>query len=391
MSGIDLNRIILLPELKLLTKWHPMKYRTHYKVEKTSEFEVCPKCATKSYSVYDKRWVKVQDEPVRGSGTYLHVLKRRFRCPGCKSVFTEPVQGIRKGFKTTERYRRGLRWACENFADLKKVRKAYSCSHWLVYKVFYEQLELKSHERINDPWPKTIGIDEHSFRRARGRKEFVTSIIDYNNKRFKDVVLGRTRGELEQNLSYIPGRENVKNVVLDMCDPFKNFARDFFPNAMLTADKFHVLRLLNPALNKRRKEVTGDKRKHPARWMLLTTGKRLEYFERKVLATWLDEHDALREVYHYKEALHGFYRIRGRNRAQKALTKMFDRMALSKLPEIKTLRKTLMKWRKEILNYFETRLTNGRTEGYNNLAKTIQRRSFGFKNFQNYRLRLLNT
>jgi len=42
-------------------------------------------------------------------------------------------------------------------------------------------------------------------------------------------------------------------------------------------------------------------------------------------------------------------------------------MALSKLPEIKTLRKTLVKWRQEILNYFRTRITNARTEGFNNV------------------------
>ena len=109
------NRFILLPELKILTHWEHSKFRTHYKCKKESDFEVCPKCATPSSSVHDRRWVKVMDQPIRGAGIYLHVLKRRFRCPGCKKVFTEPLNGIRKGFKTTERYRRGLRWACENF------------------------------------------------------------------------------------------------------------------------------------------------------------------------------------------------------------------------------------------------------------------------------------
>ncbi|MBK8202101.1 MAG: transposase [Bdellovibrionales bacterium] len=35
--------------------------------------------------------------------------------------------------------------------------------------------------------------------------------------------------------------------------------KDFFPNAITIADKFHVLRLLNPAINKARTEITGDK------------------------------------------------------------------------------------------------------------------------------------
>ncbi|MGE3684330.1 MAG: transposase [Bdellovibrionales bacterium] len=74
----------------------------------------------------------------------------------------------------------------------------------------------------------------------------------------------------------------------------------------------------------------------------------------------------------------------------RAFTRLTDQMGLSKLKEIKKLKKTLMKWRKEILNYFSTGLRNGKTEGYNRLAKLYQYRAFAFRNFFNYRLRLLN-
>ncbi|MEO5970691.1 MAG: transposase, partial [Bdellovibrionia bacterium] len=105
---------------------------------------------------------------------------------------------------------------------------------------------------------------------------------------------------------------------------------------------------------------------------------------------YLDRYPYLQELYRWKECLHKFYRTRGYTRAKAALQNMCDEMALSLLPEIKTLRKTLMKWRQEILNYFLTGLTNGRTEGYNNLAKLVQKRAFGYKSFRNYRLRLLS-
>jgi|GEM_PF-6217399 transposase len=85
------SKFILLPELKIISHWQSHKFRTRYKCAKESDFEVCPKCAVKSYSVHDRRWVKVQDAPIRGSGVVLHILKRRFRCPSCKKVFTEPV------------------------------------------------------------------------------------------------------------------------------------------------------------------------------------------------------------------------------------------------------------------------------------------------------------
>ena len=72
------------------------------------------------------------------------------------------------------------------------------------------------------------------------------------------------------------------------------------------------------------------------------------------------------------------------------LTKLTDTMALSRLPEVQTLRRTLMRWRQEVLAYFVCRLTNARTEGYNAKAKLVKRRGYGYRSFVNYRLRLLS-
>lgn len=69
--------------------------------------------------------------------------------------------------------------------------------------------------------------------------------MDYDRKRVAEVVNGKTAYDLKTALDYIPGRERVKEVTIDMCDPFKKFVREFFPNAKITADKFHVLRLTN--------------------------------------------------------------------------------------------------------------------------------------------------
>ncbi len=62
-----------------------------------------------------------------------------------------------------------------------------------------------------------------------------------------------------------------------------------------------------------------------------------------------------------KEALHSLYRVKGYDRAARVFTRLTDQMAGSQLPEIQTLRSTLMRWRFEILTYFASGLTNGRT------------------------------
>ena len=390
MPHRHLSRFLLLPELKL-ESWSKVGVATNLcEARKESKLEICPKCATPSKSIYDTRKVRLKDQPVRGKQVLLRVAKRRFYCKPCKKPFTEPLAGVRKGRRTTERYRRGVLWACENFSDLKRVRREYRCSSWFVYESVKEHLKLNLKRKLNYPWPRTIGIDEHFVSRRRGFREFATVIIDYQNKRPRELVLGRSSGELVDHLKSIPGRENVNHVALDLSDSYKSFATNFFPNAQLVADKFHVLRLLTPHISRRRKLITGDVRSNPVRRLLLMNRRNIDYFKRRALDRWLDENPELFEIYWWKERMHSFYRIRKTGHAERILTRMTDQMAASKLPEIKTLRRTLMKWRNEILNYFRTRITNARTEGFNNVAKLIQKRSYGVKSFEMYRLKYLN-
>jgi transposase len=297
---------------------------------------------------------------------------------------------VLKGYRTTQRFRRHIRWACERFADLKSVSTTYRVSSGFVYSAHYAELEHRRKSR-QYPWPSTVALDEHYFKKGpHGGREFVSMVVDYKNKRLFELVEGRRVEQMKHSLKHIEGRDNVKTVVMDMYEPYRAFTKDFFPAATIVADKFHVLRLLSPTINKRRKEITGDKRKHPIRWMLLTNNRKLSRDHRAALFRWLEDKPGIRELYQLKEALHRLYRIRGYDRAKKALGKLMDTMALSKQPEVKTLRNTLKKWTSEILAYFKIRVTNGRTEGYNSKAKLVKKRAYGYKSFNNYRLRLLN-
>jgi transposase len=388
-STDKIARLLLLPELNLLNVKRT-KASNQVFAFKEIKLEFCPRCATPSSTTYDHRVVSLKDAPVRGHSVRLKVKKRRLFCKSCRKPFTEPLKGVSKGHRTTQRYRREVLWACENFSDLKRVRKAYRCSSGFIYQSLYEQIHLRLKRNLNYDWPSTLGIDEHFFTRIRGRAEFATVFTDYPNRRLRELAFGKVKGELLAQLGSIKGRENVRNVIIDMSDGYRSFIKEYFPNARIVADKFHVLRLLTPAINKRRVAITGDKRSLPLRRLLLKRRHKLAYYERDALDRWLIDHPELRDVYTAKEALYNFYRIKGSRRAAASLKKFTDWLAHSKIKELKRLRLTLMAWRHEILAYFETGLTNARTEGFNNVAKLVQKRAYGYKSFENYRLRLLN-
>ncbi|WP_127717340.1 ISL3 family transposase, partial [Halobacteriovorax sp. HLS] len=353
MPSNELTKFLLLPKLELI-EFQNIQHRNsiHYICKTTGATQFCPHCGLETSKVHDRRVVKIKDAPQSGRVKTLKITKRRFRCVGlgCKKVFTECVQGIAKRARVTERMNREILYTCNKFSNMKEVSKHTKLGNKTIYEKHYRQLELEWRKRKDDEWPKTVGIDEHSWLRNKkyGHREFATVVVDYNNKRVRELIPGRIAGQLSQSLAYIPGRERVKNVVMDLSKPYKSFAKDFFPNAKLIADKFHVVRLLNPAINKYRKQITGDKRKNPIRKLLLKSSIKLDFDTRRVIQKWLKDHPDLEAIYYAKEAIMKLYRCKGKNRASRSLRKLTDVLAVSKIKELQSLRRTLMTWREEI-------------------------------------------
>lgn len=86
---------LLLPDLKLVKARKVSSSQREFHCQKTTNWEVCRKCPTKSYSVHDHRLVVIKDQKLRNKKITLVIRKRRFRCPNSKAVFTESIDGIK--------------------------------------------------------------------------------------------------------------------------------------------------------------------------------------------------------------------------------------------------------------------------------------------------------
>lgn len=389
MPESKLTQFLLLPKLSLVNLTPTPKKTTFYCQTQTKTIW-CHHCGLECSKVHDKRVVTIKDAPNLSQQKILVITKKRFRCCGCKKVITEQIPGINKSARVTERLQRDLLHKCQHFANLKDVKNYFQVGNKTIYERNYRQLDLEWRKRKNNPWPKSIGIDEHSFIRNKeyGRREFVTVVVDHNNKRAKELAPCRNSAQLQQCLSYIPGRENVRNITMDLSSTYRSFAKDFFPKAKIIADKFHVIRLPNRILDVYRNKIFKNKRLRLRNYLLMDSRK-MDYWKRKEFQEELKKYPELNEIYWVKESIHKLYRCRGRKWAKRSLTNLTDALALSKIPELKSLRKTLISWFDEILNYFVSRLTNARTEGFNTVCKQLQKRAYGFKSFYNYRLRVL--
>lgn len=125
---------LLLPDLKLIEVKQISNKTFEYHCSKKTAWEVCRKCPSKSYSIHDHRIVSIRDQKLKNKFIKLIIHKRRFRCPNCKSVFTEFIPGIKQGFRTSENYRDQLLYDFKLYENTKSVSKTNRCSDTLVHK-----------------------------------------------------------------------------------------------------------------------------------------------------------------------------------------------------------------------------------------------------------------
>lgn len=361
-----------------------------WEVRKKRKSQPCRRCGLFSDKRYGKAYALVREYGPQDKPLWLRVHKHRYYCEICRKPFTELTPGAKLRRRSTQRFRKWTQKCCLNYNTLKLVGRENHCSQGFIYKVHYEQLELKLRELKNKKWPTTVGIDEHFFTRRRGFPEYCTVFTDLNKRKLFEVAPTKSKKHLLGKLKHIRGREEVKIVCIDLAPGYRSLVKELFPNARVVADKFHVLKLLMTELMKERQQIEKHHKKVLARKRILANRKNLDYWVRSEMDQALKHYPKLDELYRAKERLHTLYRSRGFLRAYQSYRKIITGLEQSKHPKLKTLLKTLKKWRDEILNYFSFQVTNGVTEAINGNAKALQRRARGYRQFKNYRLALLS-
>ena len=99
----------------------------------------------------------------------------------------------------------------------------------------------------------------------------------------------------------------------------------------------------------------------------------------------------LREAYLLKETFYAFMRSADSMQAKARLREFRLHAYVAQLTEFESFLKTLQNWEPYILNAFDCHYSNGFTEGVNNKIEVIKRIAFGYRNFRNFRTRILCT
>jgi transposase len=315
----------------------------------------------------------------------------KWRCRGCDKTFWQRFPGILPRRRATEPFRRSVaerHWDGISRARLSEREKIGSAT---VERWFLEHLNRLASERRNASCPRVLGIDEHFFTRRRG---YATTFCDLARKRVFDVVLGRSEASLEGYLSQLKGKERVQVVCIDLSPSYRALVKKHFPNARIVADRFHVVRLVNQRflecwklldpLGSRNRGLLSLMRRHQSR---------LREDQVQRLALYLEERLALKEIYRFKQQLIELLSFKSRNKRQcyPLVVRFLECIKTLKecgLPPLVTLGETLESWAEEIVTMWRFTKNNAITEGFHNKMEALSRQAYGFRNFQNYRLRV---
>lgn len=190
--------------------------------------------------------------------------------------------------------------------------------------------------------------------------------------------------------------------VLDLSGPYRKTFDDTLPHAVQVADPFHLVRLANEKLDECRRRVQNETLGHRghkydplyrARRLLTKAHERLDEKGEARLVGLLRAGDPHREVqtaWHAKEVVRSIYEIDDPATADEFVTELAqDLQDESCPPEVRSLGRTITRWKNQIVAWHEARTSNGPTEAINNLIKRIKRVGFGFRRFAHYRIRVL--
>jgi len=235
-----------------------------------------------------------------------------------------------------------------------------------------------------------LGIDEHFFTRKR---VYATTLVDLQHHKVFDVVLGRSEASLRGYMKQLPGREQrVRVIVMDLSETYRQIARQYFPNAVIVADRFHVIRLVNQHFLKLWQSQDPDRRKNRGLLSLMRHHHwKLGEQQKARLHRYLAQYPVLQSLYFAKQQLAGFLvakTVKAR-RAKKLLPRFLALLEQFAHSPAYSLASTLKSWLEPIVRMWRFSKSNGITEGFHTKMEMLSRRAFGFRNFENYRMRVL--
>jgi transposase len=381
----------------------------HQLVETEAATVGCAGCGTRALSK-GRRRTKVRDLSCGGRPVVVVWAKRLWRCGDADcdvNTWSETSPLIAARASLTERARAE---ACRRVGKDAHAVAAVARDLGVAWQTVMRAVADHGRPLVENPARledvAALGLDETSFLKATPTSptRWVTGLVDLERGRLLDLVADRTRAAVNGWLCARPAAwlAQVGTVALD---PWRGYASALVAplgHATVVVDHFHAVRLANTVVDQVRRRTQQATLGHRGRTrdplyrirkLLLVAAEQLTSRGRVRLRAGLAAGDPTGEVvaaWQGKELLRAVYAANDQAGARAALERFYRWSDGVQVPELARLARTVRAWEAEILAFHSTKgCSNGPTEAMNLLIKKVKRVGHGFRNFTNYRLRLL--
>ena len=381
------NHITKLLNLEdvIITNVENISGQLHIYLELPRKKHVCPCCGAETACIHDYRMQIIKDLPM-ARDTFLHLRKRRYRC-ACGKRFFENNSFLPRYYRVTSRLFAEIIFAFKKIVSAKEIGCRFNVSAVTAMRYF------NFFNKKLTALPEVISLDE--FKGNSGGQKYNSIIVDPKEKAVLDILPNRLESDLVKYFSHFSNKTAVKYFVCDMNPHFREVAKICFPQATIVADKYHVIRQVYWAMEKVRKNEQNNLSKRfrkyfkKSRNLLMKRIEKLTEEEKDRLALMFEIAPRLADAYRIKNEFLDVIRLKSSNEGKQRLIDWLFSVEVMDLPEFYDCTKAYHNWFQEIINSMDVPWTNGFIEGCNNKTKVLKRVSYGMRNFNNFRKRIL--
>jgi transposase len=310
-------------------------------------------------------------------------------CRRCGNRYREPIYFASGGRHYVRAVAGYVVYLCEK-ATIKDVSEIVGLGWDSVKEIFKNHLRRKLQKRSLSN-VRRIAVDEFAVRKGY---RYLTVVLDLDSGEVLWSAQGRSADSLLPFLDRLKrARAPLQAVALDMWPAYSLAIRTVFPQVTIVYDPFHIVKLVNKAIDNAQRELAAKlpqtiRCRRGLRFVLLRARDNLDVKGSALLDELMTINRPLYQAYLLKEQLRQLWRLPSASSATRFFARWIEQANETGLNSFRQLAKTLSAHQYSILAWYKHRITTGPLEGLNNKIKTLKRQAYGFRDMEYFQLRL---
>lgn len=341
----------------------------------------CAQCGREGCAVHDTKEETWRHLDFFQHRTLLHARTPRVTCPEC---------GVRKVATPWARAGSGFTLLFEAFvltlakampiANAARLLGEHDTRLWRIV----EHYVWRAVEKLDLSEVRRIAADETSARRGH---DYISLFVDMARRKVVYVADGKDAATVKEFADFLEAhggrRAAVSDASIDMGAAFEAGIKANFPNAEITFDKFHVIKLANEAVDQvRREEARSNFQIKGRRYIFLKNVDRLTLEEKEALSRLEAQNLDTIQAMQIRMNLQQLFTMSAKS-ARRFLDRWNAWVQVCDLAPMKRLAKTIMAKSDGILRSIATGLSNGVLEAINGNVQAAKRKAKGYRTKRN--------